>query len=155
MANSNKNCWKEDCFPYSPGSMVDLSLRMPGIRLALHDEAGRYQGVARVLKFEGHMLVYDPQMNGAGLVVMRGVPSLLTKVESRSTSDLGNFYPSPSTVPVGPKATHLLPKEPTGGYEQMEAQSPNSTAIKLRQIHCMGHRQGAGQIPYTKLYCSH
>ena len=40
--------------------MVDLILRMPGIWLALHDEAGRYQGVARVLKFEAHMLVYDP-----------------------------------------------------------------------------------------------
>ena len=48
----------------------------------LHDEAGRYQGVAQVLKFEGHMLVYDPQMNGVGWVMMRGVPSLLTEVES-------------------------------------------------------------------------
>ena len=62
--------------------MVDLSSRMPGIWLALHDEAGRYQGVARVLKYEGHMLVYDLQMNGVGWAAMRGVPSSLTEVES-------------------------------------------------------------------------
>ena len=74
--------------------MVYLSSRMPGIRLVLHDEAGRYQGVVQVLKFEGHMLVYDLQMNGTGWVVMRGVPSSLTEVESQSASDLGNFYPS-------------------------------------------------------------
>ena len=58
--DSNKNNWKEDCLSYSPGTTVDLSSRMPGIWLALHDEEGKYQGVARVLKFEGHMLVYDP-----------------------------------------------------------------------------------------------
>ena len=80
--DSNKNNWKEDCLSYSPGSTVDLSSRMLGIQLALHDEEGRYQGVVRVLKFEGHMLVYDPQMNGAGWIVMRGVPSSLTAVES-------------------------------------------------------------------------
>ena len=27
---SNKSFWKEDCLPYSPGSTVDLSTRMPG-----------------------------------------------------------------------------------------------------------------------------
>ena len=80
--DSNKNNWKEDCLSYSPGSMVDLSLRMLGIWLALHDEEGSYQGVVRVLKSEGHMLVYDLQTNGAGWIVMRGVPSSLTAVES-------------------------------------------------------------------------
>ena len=95
--DSNKNCWKEDCFPYSPGSMVDLSSRMLGIWLALHDEAARYQGVGQVLKFEGHMLVYDPQTNGAGWVAMRGVSSSLTEVESCTRQmTWGTFYPSPS-----------------------------------------------------------
>ena len=64
--DSNKNCLKEDCLPYSPGSTVDLSSRMPGIQLALHNEAGKYQGMGRVLKFEGHMMVYDPQTNDVG-----------------------------------------------------------------------------------------
>ena len=63
---SNKNFWKEDCLPYSPGSTVDLSTQMPGVRLKLHDWEGNYQGVARVLKYEGHMLIYDPHTNGAG-----------------------------------------------------------------------------------------
>ena len=62
--------------------MVDLSSRMLGIWLALHDDEGRYQGVVRVLRFVGHMLVYDPQKNGAGWIAMRGVPSSLTEVES-------------------------------------------------------------------------
>ena len=61
--------------------MVDLSSQMPGVWLVLHNEGGKYQGVARVLKYEGHMLVYDLQTNGAGWVAMRGVPSLLTEVE--------------------------------------------------------------------------
>ena len=99
---------------------MDLSSRMPGIRLVLHDEAGKYQGVARVLKFEGHMLVYDPQTNAAGWVAMRGVPSSLTEVESQSASDLGNFYPIPSTAPAGPKTTQSPPGEPTVEYKQME-----------------------------------
>ena len=67
----------------------------------LHDETGKYQGVARVLRYEGHMLVYNPQMNGVGWVAMRGIPSLLTEVESRLASDLGNFYPILCTVPAG------------------------------------------------------
>ena len=60
---------------------MNLGARMPGIWLALHDANGRYQGMARVLKFEGHMLVYDLQTNGAGWISMRGVPSLLTALE--------------------------------------------------------------------------
>ena len=77
------------------------------------------------------MLVYDPQMNGAGWVAMRGVPSSLTEVESRSMSDLGNFYPSPSAAPVGPKATQPSLVEPTVEYAQTEAGSLKPTAMGL------------------------
>ena len=63
---SNKSFWKEDCLPYFPGLTVDLSTRMLGMRLKLHDREGNYQGVARVLKYKGCMLVYDPQTNGLG-----------------------------------------------------------------------------------------
>ena len=58
--DSNKSNWKEDCLSYSPGVTVDLGTIMPGIWLALHDATGKYEGMARVLKFEGHMLAYDP-----------------------------------------------------------------------------------------------
>ena len=116
--DANKDHWGEDCLPYSPGSTVDLSSQMPGIRLVLHDKTGKYQGVAHVLKYEGHMLVYDPQTNGVGWVVMRGIPSLLTEVESRSASDLGNFYPIPCTAPAGPTP----PGETQGEYALTGAQ---------------------------------
>ena len=121
--DSNKNKWKEDCLPYSPGTTVDLSSRMLGIWLVLHDEEGRYQGLARALRFMGHMLVYDPQTNGARWIVMRGVPSSLTEVESRSASDLGNFCPCPSVVPAGPKPTPPSPVEPMVEYAWTKARS--------------------------------
>ena len=62
---------------------------------------------------------------------MRGVASSLTEVGLQSASDLGNFYSSPSAAPVGPKATHSPPREPTVGYEQTEGQLPNPMAISL------------------------
>ena len=68
----------------------------------LHDKTGNYQGVAQVLRYEGHILVYDPQMNGTGWVAMRGIPSSLTEVESRLVSNVGNFYPIPFTARAGP-----------------------------------------------------
>ena len=97
----------------------------------LRDEAGNYQRVAQVLKFEGCMLVYDPQTNGAGWVVMRGVPSSLTEVKSHSANDLGNFYPTPSTAPAGPKANQSPPGKPTVEYKWVETQLPESTAGDL------------------------
>ena len=79
--DSDKSNWKEDCLSYSPGTTVNLGTRMPGIWLALHNAAGKYQGMARVLKFKGHMLAYDPLTNGAGWIPMRGVSSSLMVVE--------------------------------------------------------------------------
>ena len=93
---------------------------MLGIRLVLNDKTGKHQGVARMLRYEGHMLVYDPQINGAGWLAMRDIPSSLTEVKSRSASDLGNFYPIPCTAPVGPTP----PGEPQVEYTQTEAQPP-------------------------------
>ena len=87
--------------------------------------------MGQVLKFEGHMLVYDPQTNGAGWVAMRGVPSSLTEVELRLVSNLGNFYPSLSVVPAGPKASPSSPGEPTPEYKQTETLSPNPTVVSL------------------------
>ena len=132
--DSNKNKWKKDCLPYSPGTTVDLSSRMLGIRLALHDEEGRYQGMARVLRFVGHMLVYDPQMNGARWIAMRGVPYSLTEVESRSASDLGNFCSCLSVVLAGPKPAPPSPVEPTVEYAQTKARSPRSTSPNLDRL---------------------
>ena len=77
------------------------------------------------------MLVYDPQRNGARWVATRGIPSLLTEVELRSASDLGNFYPIPSAAPAGPKATQSPPGEPTVEYKQAETETPEPMAEDL------------------------
>ena len=125
---SNRSFWKEDCLPYSPGSTVDLSTRMPGVHLKLHDREGNYQGVARVLKFEGHMLVYDPHTNGAGWVAMKGVPASLTEVEVWSAEELGNFYPTPRATCEDPQATRPPSEEVTVGYEPPKVEMPKPTA---------------------------
>ena len=108
--------------------MVDLSTRMSGVRLNLHDREGNYQGVARVLKYEGHMLVYDPQTNGVGWVAMKGVPASLTEVEAWSAEDLGNFYPAPRTTREDPQATRPPSEEVTVGYGPPKAEMPKPTA---------------------------
>ena len=106
---SNKNFWKEDCLTYSAGSTVDLSNWMPGVRLNLCDRDGNNLGVARVLRFEGHMLVYDPHTNGAGWVAMKGVPASLTEVEAWSAEELRNFYPAPRETREEPQVTRSPP----------------------------------------------
>ena len=89
---------------------------MPGIWLALHDEEGKYQGVARVLKFEGHMLVYDPQMNGAWMDCDEGSPLITYSGRIvQSASDLGNFYPCPVCGASGPKAHTTISSGTNGG----------------------------------------
>ena len=109
--------------------MVDLSTQMPGVRLKLHDREGNYQGVARVLKYEGHMLVYDPQTNGAGWVAMKGVPSSLTEVEVRSVGDLGNFYPVPCMAAwEDPQTTRSPPEEITVDCGPLKTEMPRPMA---------------------------
>ena len=124
---SNKSLWKEDCLPYSPGSTVDLSTRMPRVHLKLHDWEGNYQGIARVLKYEGHMLIYDPQTNGAGWVAMKGVPLSLTEVKVQSAGDLGNFYPVPCVARKDAQTTQSPPEEITVDRGLVKAEMPRWT----------------------------
>ena len=121
---SNKNFWKEDCLTYSAGSTVDLSNRMPGVRLNLRDRDGNNLGVARVLRYEGHMLVYDPHTNGAGWVAMKGVPASLTEVEARSAEELRNFYPAPRETREEPQVTRSPPEEATVSPDPPKAETP-------------------------------
>ena len=121
---SNRSFWKEDCLTYSPGSTVDLSTQMPGVRLNLHDWDGNHQGVARVLRYEGHMLVYDPHTNGVGWVAMKGVPASLTEVEAQSAEELGNFYPTPHAMREDPQATRPPSEEVTVSHGLPKAEMP-------------------------------
>ena len=101
---------------------------MPGVHLKLHDREGNYQGVAQVLKYEGHMLIYDPQTNGAGWVAMKGVPSSLTEVEVRSVGDLGNFYPVLCTAWEDPQTTWSPQEEITADHGPSKTEMPRPTA---------------------------
>ena len=84
-SDTNKNCWKEDFLPYSPGSTGRPQLKNAGDLVSVTWWGRKVSGGGmQVLRFEGLMLVYDPQTNGMGWVMMKGVPSSLTKVESRS-----------------------------------------------------------------------
>ena len=121
---SNRNFWKEDCLTYLAGSTVDLSTRMPGVHLNLRDRDGNNLGVARVLRYEGHMLVYDPHTNGAGWVAMKGIPASLTEVEARSAEELRNFYPAPRVTREEPQATRSPPEEVAVSHEQPKAEMP-------------------------------
>ena len=113
--DSNKNNWKEDCLSYSPGATVDLSSRMPGIWLALHDEEGRYQGVVRVLKFVGHMLVYDPQMNGAWMDCDEGSPLIAYSGRIVICKWSRKLLPLPICGAGGPKARTTIPSGTNSG----------------------------------------
>ena len=97
---------------------------MPGVRLNLRDRDGNNLGVARVLRYEGHMLVYDPHTNGAGWVAMKGVPASLTEVEARSAEELRNFYPAPRVTREEPQATRSPPEEVAVSHEPPKAETP-------------------------------
>ena len=97
---------------------------MPGVHLNLHDRDGNNQGVARVLRYEGHMLVYDPHTNGTGWVAMKGVPASLSKVEAQSAEELGNFYPTPRITREEPQATRSPPEEVTVSHGPPKAETP-------------------------------
>ena len=89
---------------------------------------GNHQGVARVLRYEGHMLVYDPHTNGTGWVAMKGVPASLTEVEARSAEELGNFYPAPAcTMCEDPQATRPPSGEVTVSHGLPKAETPKLT----------------------------
>ena len=121
---SNRNFWKEDCLTYSAGSTVDLSTRMPRVRLNLRNWDGNNQGVARVLRYEGQMLVYDPHTNGVGWVAMKGIPASLTEVEARSAEELRNFYPAPCVMLEEPQATRSPPEEVAVSHEPPKEETP-------------------------------
>ena len=97
---------------------------MPRVHLNLCDRDGNNQGVARVLRYEGHMLMYDLHTNGVGWVAMKGIPVLLTEVEARSAEELRNFYPAPRVTREEPQATRSPPEEVTVSHEPPKAEMP-------------------------------
>ena len=54
---------------------------------------GHYGNATHILKYEGHMLIYDPQKDVSQWVPVRGVSASLTSSELRSANDLNNTNP--------------------------------------------------------------
>ena len=77
---------------------------MLGFRVMLQNDDGHYSSVAHALKFEGSMLIYDPQRDITQWVLVRGVMASLTMMELRLANDLSNMFPSlhEGTEPVQP-----------------------------------------------------
>ena len=66
---------------------------MLGIKLMMQNEEGRYRNATHALKYEVHMLIYDPQKDISQWVPVRGVSALLTSPELRLANDLNNMNP--------------------------------------------------------------
>ena len=60
---TDQEFWCEEVLCYHPGKMLDVGARIPGFPLMLQDDEGQYTNSAHALKFEGSMLIYDPQHN--------------------------------------------------------------------------------------------
>ena len=84
--------WKEEVLLHYPGKVLDVGARMPGFKLMMQNEEGHYRNTAHALKFEGHMLIYDPQ-DISQWVPVRGVSTSLTSSELRSANNLNNMNP--------------------------------------------------------------
>lgn len=65
--------WKEEVLLHYPGKILDVRTCMPGFKIMLQNEEGLYDNAAYVLKFEGHMLIYNPQKYSAQWVPMHGI----------------------------------------------------------------------------------
>ena len=91
--------WKEEVLSYYPGIVVDVGAHMLGIKVMMQNEEGHYGNAACALKYEGHMVIYDPQKDVSQWVPVRGVSTLLTSSELRSTNDLNNMNPYPYDGP--------------------------------------------------------
>ena len=62
-----------------------------GFRLMLQDNEGQYANSAHTLKFEGSMLIYDPQCNIAQWVPVWGASASLTMMELCTVNDLKQY----------------------------------------------------------------
>ena len=85
--------WKEEVLLHYPGKVLDMGARMPGFKLMMQNEEGHYGNATHALKFEGHMLIYDPQKDASQWVPVRGVSASLTTLELRLANNLNNMNP--------------------------------------------------------------
>ena len=118
--------WREEVLCHHPGKVLDVGIWMLGFWFMLQDDDGCYSSLVHMLKFEGLMLMYDPQRDIAQWLPVRGLSASLTMMELSSANDLSNMFPSPyeGTEPIQPLSLVLVKGIPVG-Y--------NMTLIPLRR----------------------
>ena len=77
------------------GQVVDLGPMMPVAQFQVM-ERGTYLCTARALVFEGSILTYNPALNEAEWVPVRGLASDLSWAEEKSAMALANYVPHTS-----------------------------------------------------------
>ena len=93
MAAIPRALTEAELYGYSCGQVVDLSPMMPAAQFWVTEEGGAYLCIARALVFEGSVLAYNPTMNKAEWVPVRGLAKDLTWAKERSTMALANYVP--------------------------------------------------------------
>ena len=82
-----------ELYDYCCTQAVDLGPMMLVAHFWVTDEGGAYLCIARALMFEGSVLAYNPAMNEAEWIPVRGFTNDLTWAEERSAMTLVNYVP--------------------------------------------------------------
>ena len=85
--------WTEEVLSHYPGKVVDVRARIPEIKLMMQNEERCYGNITCTLKYEGHMLIYNPQKDISQWVPVRDVSTSLMSLELRLANDLNNMNP--------------------------------------------------------------
>ena len=93
MAAIPRALTEAELYGYCWGQVVDLSPVMLAAQFQVIEEGGAYLCTARALVFEGSVLAYNPAMNEAEWVPVRGLANDLSWAEERSTVALANYVP--------------------------------------------------------------
>ena len=120
---TDQEFWREEVLCYHLGKMLDVRAHMPGLYLMLQDDEGQYANSAYALKFEGLMLIYDPQCDIAQWVPVQGVSASLTMMELCTANDLNNMVSSPydGFEPVRPPYPEVIKGIPAGAESDMDS----------------------------------
>ena len=117
--------WREEVLSHCLGKVVVVGACMPGIKLTMQNGEGQYGNAACTLKYEGHMLIYNPQKDISQWVPVRGVSALLTSLELRPANNLNNMNPYPHDGPglMQPHSPKLVQGIPMGEEEELDMDS--------------------------------
>ena len=82
---------KAESYSYCQGQVVDLSPVMPATQFCVTEERGTYVCTMSALVYEGCIFMYNPTLNEAEWVLIRGLANDLSWAEERSAVALANY----------------------------------------------------------------